>query len=216
LIPSVLGDNRCAAEAPAFTHTLSLGLSVLLIVIYALGLVFLARDPSRNLCRRRARGVGDVQWPMSLALLTLAGVTILVALVSEIFVESVQQAAKTLGLSPAFVGSSSWRWSEAPPCWFRRCPRAQGSLGLSVGIALGAPFRLRVRRADARAAELCDRPGADGSAFLAWSSRYDADRRDDGITVTNSGRSAWFLGALVVTVISGFCHDTLLLPPRIG
>ena len=36
---------------------------------------------------------GEAPWPMGLALATLAGVTVLVALVSEVFVESVQQAA---------------------------------------------------------------------------------------------------------------------------
>jgi len=35
---------------------------------------------------------------------TLAGVTVLVALVSEVFVESVQAAAVTFGMTPAFVG----------------------------------------------------------------------------------------------------------------
>jgi hypothetical protein len=37
-------------------------------------------------------------------LATLAGVTVLVALVSEIFVESVQEAAVAFGMTPAFVG----------------------------------------------------------------------------------------------------------------
>jgi Ca2+:H+ antiporter len=32
---------------------------------------------------------GEAPWPLSLALATLAGVTVLVALVSEVFVESV-------------------------------------------------------------------------------------------------------------------------------
>ena len=41
---------------------------------------------------------------MGLALGTLAGVTVLVALVSEIFVESVQSAADAFGMTPAFVG----------------------------------------------------------------------------------------------------------------
>lgn len=39
-----------------------------------------------------------------MALVTLAGVTLLVALVSEIFVESVQKAAEAFGMTPAFVG----------------------------------------------------------------------------------------------------------------
>jgi len=41
---------------------------------------------------------------IGLALVTLAGVTVLVALVSEIFVESVQKAAEAFGMTPAFVG----------------------------------------------------------------------------------------------------------------
>ena len=45
-------------------------------------------------------GVGEG----SLALATLAGVTVLVALVSETFVESVQKAAEAFGMTPAFVG----------------------------------------------------------------------------------------------------------------
>ena len=35
---------------------------------------------------------------------TLAVVTVLVALVSEVFVESVQHAAEAFGMTPAFVG----------------------------------------------------------------------------------------------------------------
>ena len=45
-----------------------------------------------------------VSWPLGLALATLAGVTVLVALVSEVFVESVQGAAVELGMTQAFVG----------------------------------------------------------------------------------------------------------------
>jgi Ca2+/H+ antiporter len=41
---------------------------------------------------------------LNLALATLAGVTVLVALVSEVFVETVQQAAVVFGMTPAFVG----------------------------------------------------------------------------------------------------------------
>ena len=46
----------------------------------------------------------EPSWPIGLALATLAGVTVLVALVSEIFVDSLQQAAVAFGMTPAFVG----------------------------------------------------------------------------------------------------------------
>jgi len=45
---------------------------------------------------------GETPWPMGLALATLSAVTVLVALVSEVFVESVQKAAEAFGMTPAF------------------------------------------------------------------------------------------------------------------
>jgi Ca2+:H+ antiporter len=63
----------------------------------------------RELFAGAEHGEDGVAWPIGLALATLAGVTVLVALVSEVFVESVQEAAKAFGMTPAFVGSSSWR-----------------------------------------------------------------------------------------------------------
>ncbi len=41
---------------------------------------------------------------MRIALPLLGAATILVALVSEVFVDSVQQAAQAFGMTPAFVG----------------------------------------------------------------------------------------------------------------
>jgi len=104
LIPSVLADTETGATAAQFTRTLSLGLSVLLIVIYGLGLAF-TLGTHREFFASTEHAESDEQpWPLSLALATLAGVTVLVALVSEVFVESVQQAATALGIAPAFVG----------------------------------------------------------------------------------------------------------------
>jgi Ca2+:H+ antiporter len=76
---------------------LSLGLSALLIVAYGLGLVFTLKT-HRDFFGSMEHGERDeAPWPLGLALTTLAGVTVLVALVSEVFVESVQGAALALG-----------------------------------------------------------------------------------------------------------------------
>jgi Ca2+:H+ antiporter len=83
---------------------LSIGLSVLLIAAYGLGLQFLLRTHREISGSADHAEAGEAPWPMGLALATLAGVTVLVALVSEVFVESVQQAAAAFGLTPAFVG----------------------------------------------------------------------------------------------------------------
>jgi Ca2+:H+ antiporter len=103
LVPSVVIDADATATTAKFTQTLSTGLSVLLIVTYGLGLAFSLKTHSELFASADHAESGEAQWSLGLSLATLAGVTALVALVSEVFVESVQQAATALGISPAFV-----------------------------------------------------------------------------------------------------------------
>src|SRR5512139_1923332 len=99
LIPSAVPETDSGARA-AFANTLSVGLAVLLIVAYGLGLVF-SLKPHRELFGAAEHAeAGEAPWPIGLALATLAGVTLLVALVSEVFVESVQKAAESFGMTP--------------------------------------------------------------------------------------------------------------------
>jgi Ca2+:H+ antiporter len=103
LIPSAISQAD-SAPAAAFAQQLSVGLSVLLIAAYALGLVFSLKT-HREFFGSVGHAEGDeAPWPLGLGLATLASVTVLVALVSEVFVESVQGAALELGMTPAFVG----------------------------------------------------------------------------------------------------------------
>src|SRR3954454_11645561 len=92
LIPSALAQADSVAGS-AFIGTLSVSLSVLLIATYALGLLFSLKTHRELFGGAEHAEEGHPPWPLSLALATLAGVTVLVALVSEVFVESVQQAA---------------------------------------------------------------------------------------------------------------------------
>jgi Ca2+:H+ antiporter len=77
----------------AFTDALSVSLSVLLIVVYGLGLLFSLKTHREFFGGAGHAEADEAPWPLGLALTTLVGVTVLVALVSEVFVESVQQAA---------------------------------------------------------------------------------------------------------------------------
>ena len=80
---------------------------------------------------------------MGLALATLAGVTVLVALVSDIFVESVQDAAEAFGMSPAFVGfiivALVGGAAEMPTAF---SGARKNRLDLSVSIALGSASQI--------------------------------------------------------------------------
>src|SRR4029077_18643919 len=143
LVPSVVADPEAGAAHTKFTHALSASLAVVLIVTYALGLLFSLKTHSEFFGAAEHGEHEEERWPMSLALATLAAVTVLVALTSEIFVESVQQAATTLGLSPAFVGFIVVAIVGAAAEMVAAFSAARKHrLDLSVGIALGSASQI--------------------------------------------------------------------------
>src|SRR3984957_13201816 len=92
------------ARGDVMAQKLSACLAVLLIVAYGLGLLFSLKTHKEIFASEDHGEAKAAKWPINLAVGTLLVVTVFVALVSEIFVESVQKAAETLGMSPAFVG----------------------------------------------------------------------------------------------------------------
>ena len=91
---------------------------------------------------------------------TLAGVTVLVALVSELL-SSRAEGGEDFGMTPAFVGFIVVALVGAAAEMASAFSAARKDrLDLSVGIALAAPVADRdSRRAGAGAPELCYRPG---------------------------------------------------------
>ena len=143
LIPSAISRADATPEA-AFTEKLSVGLAILLMVTYALGLVFSLKT-HRDFFGSAARDADEEEehWPMGVALATLAGVTVLVALVSEVFVASVQDAALALGISQAFVGFIVVAIVGAAAEMASAFSGARKNrLDLSVGIALGSASQI--------------------------------------------------------------------------
>ena len=156
-------------------------------------------------------------WPIGLALATLAGVTVLVALVSEVFVESVQKAAEAFGMTPAFVGFIVVALAGGAAEMASAFSGARKNrLDLSVGIALGSAAQSALFVAPVlllanyfigpMPMDLQFWPGAVVMIFLATLTAS---------LVTNSGRSTWFVGALVLMVYAIFAMTLYLLPPRI-
>jgi len=84
----------------------------LLIAAFGLGLLFSLRTHREIFGDADHEEAGEAPWPIGLALAMLAGVTVLVALVSEVFVESVQRAAAAFGMT-----LHSWV-SSSKPCSF--------------------------------------------------------------------------------------------------
>lgn len=216
LIPSAISQADSVA-AELFTRKLSLGLAVLLFATYALSLLSSLKTHRELFTSAGHADLGDTPWPMGLALMTLAGATVAVALMSEIFVESVQQAAEAAGMTPAFVGFiivALVGGASAMPTAFSGARKDR--LDLSVSIALGSASQIALFIAPVLVfasyfvgpapMDLQFWPGAVVMLLLATLT---------AALVTNSGRSHWFSGVLVLMVYLIFALTLYLLPPRI-
>jgi Ca2+:H+ antiporter len=214
LVPSATTKVDSPAAA-AFAQELSLGLAVLLIVAYGLGMVFSLKTHRELFASAEAGEAGETPWPVAVAMATLAGVTVLVALVSEVFVESVQEAAKTFGMSPAFVGFIIVALvGGAAEMASAFSGARKNRLDLSVGIALGSASQIALFVAPVLVLlsyvigpspmSLDFWPGAVVMMLIATLT---------AAMVTTSGRSTWFVGALTLMVYLTFAMSLYLLPP---
>src|SRR5213596_354412 len=209
--------NRVAARdslgPSGSTKTLSVALSFLLLLAYGLGLWF-SLNTHRELFASAAEE-HEAGWPIGLALVILAVVTILVALVSEVFVGSVQQAATAFGMSPAFVGFIIVALVGAAAEMAAAFSAARKNrLDLSVGIALGSAAQIALFVAPVLVLlsyfigpapmDLNLWPGAVAMILFATLTAS---------LVTTSGRSTWFVGAMAIMVYLLFATALYLLPP---
>jgi Ca2+:H+ antiporter len=213
--PSAIARTDLAADA-AMTQKLSLGLAVLLIVGYGLGLLFSLTTHREIFAGAEHAEADEPTWPIGLALSTLAVVTLLVALVSEIFVESVQEAAKVFGMSPAFVGFVVVALvGGAAEMTVALSAARKNRLDLSVGIALGSASQIALFVGPVLVLlsyvtgptpmDLQFWPGAVVMVFVATLV---------AAFITSSGRSAWFPGALLILVYAVFAMTLYVLPPQ--
>lgn len=218
LIPSVVprvDAVSASGNVAAFTQQLSLGLAGLLILAYALGMLFTLRTHQELFASASHHESHETPWPMGFALTTLAVVTVVVALVSEVFVASAQEAAQVMGMTPAFVGFIVVALvGGAAEMASAFSGARKDRLDLSVGIALGAATQIALFVAPVLVLlsyvlgpapmDLTFWPGAVvmmliGTLTIAL--------------VTNGGRSAWFVGVLVLMVYIVFALTLYLLPP---
>lgn len=212
LVPSAIG----AADRVEMPGSLSVGISLILIVGYALGLVFSLGTHSELMKteQEHEHAAEEETWPMSLALVTLAGTTVLVALVSEIFIESMTEASASLGISPAFTGFIVVALvGAAAEMTTAFAAAAKNRLDMAVGIAFGSAAQIAMFVAPVlvllsyvlgpQPMSLEFWPGAIVMMLLAVLIAAQ---------VTAGGRSAWFLGALLLLVYLVFALTLFVLP----
>jgi Ca2+:H+ antiporter len=213
---ALMAPSTIVQSAPASSvQTLSLILALVLIVTYCLGLIFTLFTHRELFNSASEDGSNEAQWPIPLSVLTLACATILVALISEIFVGSVEGAAATLGLSDAFVGFIVVALvGGAAEMAAAFSGALKNRLDLSVGIAFGSASQIALFVAPVLVLlsyligpapmDLQFWPGAIAMMFVATVTTS---------LVSSGGRSAWFIGVLMVMVYLVFAAVLYIVPP---
>jgi Ca2+:H+ antiporter len=214
LAPAAVADLDLA-RGEVMVQKLSAALAILLIVAYALGLLFSLKTHKELFASESHDEPSEAKWPIGLAVGTLLAVTVLVALTSEIFVESVQKAAETLGLSPAFVGFIIVALvGAAAEMAVAFSAARKDRLDMSVSIALGSASQIALFVAPVLVLlsyvigptpmDLQFWPGAVKMVMIAAVT---------STFITNSGRSAWFIGALLLFIYTIFAMTLYMVPP---
>jgi Ca2+:H+ antiporter len=105
-IPSIFsqGIEQVLEDAAAGTELLfSEGIALVMIVIYALSLIYMFRSKDETISHEPGH-THPSRWSLPFTLVVLAASTVGVALMSEFLVGSVEHVTETMGLSEFFIG----------------------------------------------------------------------------------------------------------------
>lgn len=211
MVPSAIADMGSESLPPA----LSPAIAVLLLVTYGFSLVFtLGTHRSYFAAAAHDAEEGDA-WPLGLAISLLIGTTLVVALVSEVFVASLTGASDDLGLSPAFVGFVVVAIVGAAAEMTAAFSAARKNrLDLSLGISFGSAAQIALFVTPALVLlsyvigpapmSLQFWPGAVVMIFVATLT---------AALTTASGHSAWFIGLLMLMIYAVFGVTLFMMPP---
>lgn len=190
---------------------LSLGVAVVLILVYALNLVytlvthkdvFALDEGPEGADGAGHSGHGNKGWPTWKAGAVMVGATVLIALMSEMLSGALESTSETLGLSPFFLGiivlAVVGNFAEyIAASYFAR----QGKIGLAMNIAVGATIQVALFTAPVLVliSYLIGKPMnlVFGSplelvAIVAVAITVSS--------VTRDGEATWFEGVLLLTV----------------
>jgi Ca2+:H+ antiporter len=215
LAPSAVADLDHLPQDGTVIHRLSVGISVLLISVYALGLLFSLKTHKELFAGVEHSEGEEAAWPIGLAVGTLLVITVLVALVSEIFVESVQKAGETFGMSPAFVGFIIVSLVGAAAEFAVAFSAARKDrLDMSVSIALGSASQIALFVAPALVLlSYVVGPAPMNLQFWSGAVTMIMIATVTASFITSSGRSAWFVGALLMFIYAIFALTLYVVPP---
>lgn len=214
LVPSLISEVD-QPPAPEVSQNLSLGLAILLIAAYALGMLFSLRTHRELFASVGHADEDEKPWPLGLSIVMLVLVTLLVALVSEIFVSSVQVAAEHLGMTPAFVGFIVVALVGAAAEMTTAFSAARANrLDLSVGIALGSAVQIALFVAPVLVL-VSYFIGPEPMTLQFWRGAVTmmVVATMAATLLSNGGRGAWYAGVMALALYAIFAFTLFVLPP---
>jgi Ca2+:H+ antiporter len=213
LVPSTIAAADRTID-PQPLQTLSLLLAIVLIGGYVLGLVFSLGTHKEEFASADHGGHGETL-PFGLSLVTLGVTTVLVALVSHVFVASVEVAGEAMGLSPAFVGFIVVSLVGGAAEFASAFSAARKDrLDLSVSIALGSASQIALFVAPLLVLlSYVVGPVPMGLDFWPGAVVMMLIAAFSAALLTAGGQSTWFLGVLVLMVYSIIALTLYVMPP---
>ena len=186
---------------------ISLGISILLMAIYLLNLLFSLKTHANFFkADEVASNHEEHVWPVNVSLIVLAVSAVCIAIVSEIFVEGVQDAATKMGLSQAFVGFIIIPIVGAAAEMMAAFSAAKkNKLDISVSIAMGSSAQialfvtpLMIMLSYFIAPASMDLSFKGGLIFMLLFATLTVS------LTSNHGKSTWYLGVLLLSVYAIF------------
>jgi Ca2+:H+ antiporter len=181
---------------------LSLGVSLILIATYLAGLFFSLRT-HRDLFRPdHVEQRADPRWSLRRSLITLAGAAVLVAVMSELLVGSIQNASRDVGLSQFFVGVFIVAIvGNAAEHYVAVVAAAKDKMDLAVNIAVGSSAQIGLFVAPVLVlASYIIGPGPMALVFNGYEIAALIFAALITTALTSDGESTWFEGVQLLAV----------------
>lgn len=146
VVPSVF-DNFISPETYRHETALNACVAVVLLVTYAFNLLFMLKTHPHYFLPENAQEILEEQtamhWPLPIAIVILLVSSMVLAFMSEILVGSVEETARNLGMSKAFIGVIIIALLGGVPEAVAAVTMARkNKLDLTLGIAVGSSIQI--------------------------------------------------------------------------
>jgi Ca2+:H+ antiporter len=219
-VPSAFSRVFAPNEVIRQEQLLNIGIAVLLLIVYALYILFSLRTHTSSFASVESESHADheEQWSVARAVITLLASSVLAAWMSEILVGAAEETGKALGMSQLFIGIVFVAIvGGAAESGSAIAMARKNKMDLSVGIASGSCIQIALFVAPIlvlasyfvapQPLELAFGRAEMGSLFIAVMI---------GALVSGDGQGNWYKGVQLITVYAIIAMMFYLMPQLKG